>query len=61
MSLFATVAIVCTMSACSDYVVDTASVVSDANVNTEQVSNEFGAVWEDEQKLNKLVDRIQYW
>lgn len=59
MSIFATIAVVCTMVTCSDYVVDRAETVADANVNTHQIDNEFLSVWEDEKQLTSWLDRYQ--
>lgn len=59
MSIFATIAIVCTMATCSDYVVDQAQTVADANLNTHNQSEEFNALWEDEQKLVNWLDKNQ--
>ena len=59
MSIFATIAVVCTMATCSDYVVDRAETVVDANVNTHQIGNEFLSVWEDEKQLTSWLDRYQ--
>jgi len=59
MSLFASIAIVCTMSACSDYYVDTAHTMQDAVVNTQVIDNAFLADWGDEQKLNQWLDKYQ--
>lgn len=56
MSIFATIAVVCTMATCSDYVVDTATNVSDANLNTYIIGEQFGNIWEDEQKLTNWLD-----
>lgn len=56
MSIFATIAVVCTMATCSDYVVDTATNVSDANLNTYIIGEHFGNIWEDEQKLTNWLD-----
>lgn len=59
MSVFATIAVVCTMATCQDYVVDHAQTVYDANVNTHQIDNEFLSVWEDEKQLTSWLDRYQ--
>lgn len=59
MSIFASIAIVCTMATCSDYVVDTAQTVADANQNTQVVDDKFLSVWGDEQELNKWLDTYQ--
>lgn len=59
MSIFATIAVVCTMATCSDYVIDTAQNVTDANVNTQTKDNEFLAIWGDEQDLNKWLTKYQ--
>lgn len=59
MSIFATIAVVCTMATCSDYVIDTAKTVSDANVNTHTQSEVFNTVWEDEQNLTNWLTKHQ--
>ena len=59
MSIFATIAIVCTMATCSDYVVDHSQNVADANVNTYNIGEEFNSIWEDEQKLTNWLTEHQ--
>lgn len=59
MSIFATIAVVCTMATCSDYVIDTAQNVTDANVNTQTKDNEFLTIWGDEQDLNAWLTKYQ--
>lgn len=54
-ALFATVAVVCTISACSDYVIDTSSNKLDAVVNTSQHNAEYQAIWEDEKGLTNWL------
>lgn len=59
MSLFATIALVCTMSTCNEYVIDTAPTVQDANVNTHAQEDRFLSVWEDETKLTKWLTEFK--
>lgn len=59
MSIFATIAVVCTMATCSDYAIDTAQTMSDAKVNTQTKDNEFLNIWGDEQDLNKWLDKYR--
>lgn len=57
--LFATVAVVCTMSTCNDYVIDTSTDKLDGHVNTVQHNEEYQSVWEDEAKLNNWLNKYQ--
>lgn len=57
MSLFASVALVCTLSYCSDYVLDTAETRVDAMHNTTAVDNEFLSIWGDENMLNMWLTK----
>lgn len=59
MSLFASIAVVCTMATCSDYYLDTAPTELDAKVKTQVIDDAFLADWGDEQKLNKWLDKYQ--
>lgn len=59
MSIWATIAVVCTMSACSDYVIDTASNVQDANSNTHAQDERFLALWGDEQQLTDWLTEFK--
>lgn len=59
MSIFATIAVVCTMATCSDYVIDTAQTANDAVINTKAKDNEFLNIWGDEQDLNKWLVKYQ--
>lgn len=59
MSVFLSLAVVCTMSSCSDYVVDHASTMQDAKVNTQVIDDKFLADWGDEQKLNQWLDKYK--
>lgn len=56
---FLTIAIVCTMATCSDYVVDHALTMQDAKVNTQIIDDKFLADWGDEQKLNQWLDKYK--
>jgi hypothetical protein len=47
------------MSTCSDYIVDTAPASVNADQNTKAVYAEFLNNWDDEQKLNKWLDKYQ--
>lgn len=55
MSIFATLAIVCTMSKCNDYILDHAETFNDGDRNTSVIYKEFDRVWQDEQGLNKWL------
>lgn len=55
--LFATVAVVCTISACSDYVIDHADNKASQVVNTTQHNDEYQAVWEDEKGLTDWLKK----
>lgn len=57
--LFATVAVVCTMSACSDYVIDTTTDKADSTLNTSQHNDEYQAVWQDEKGLTNWLNKYQ--
>lgn len=57
MSIFATVAVVCTMAVCNDYHVDTANTLEDGVKNTQVVDDRFLSIWGDERQLtNWLVE-----
>lgn len=57
--LFASIAIVCTMATCSDYYLDTAPTMVEAQKNTQVIDDAFLADWGDEQKLNQWLDKYQ--
>lgn len=57
--LFATVAVVCTMSACNDYVIDTAENKYEADTNFELKKDEFLSVWDDDKKLTDWLIHYQ--
>ena len=57
--LFATVAVVCTMSTCNDYVIDQSTDKLDGLVNTTQHNDEYQAVWEDEKGLTDWLKKHQ--
>lgn len=57
--LFATVAVVCTMSACNDYVIDTATNEDDAASHTSQHNDDYQRVWQDEQELTDWLGKYQ--
>jgi len=48
---FFTVAVVCTMSLCSDYYIDTASNKADAILNISSHNEQYLSIWEDEKGL----------
>lgn len=54
--IFATVAVVCTMATCNDYVIDHASQYKQADMNTKTHVVEFDEAFNDEAKLNKWLD-----
>jgi hypothetical protein len=47
------------MATCNEYVIDRASTVQDANVNTQKQDDRFLALWEDETKLTKWLTEFQ--
>lgn len=55
MSLFATVAIVCTMATCNNYTLDTAKTESDGFKNTQAVQTGFDSIWKDEKPLTEWL------
>lgn len=59
MSIWATVAIVCTMSACNDHHIDTAESLRDGETNTNTHIVEYQRVWEDETGLTSWLDKHQ--
>lgn len=59
MSIFATVAIVCTMSACNHYHIDKANDAIDGVTNTVAKQTEFNQVWEDEKGLTDWLSKYE--
>lgn len=59
MSIFATVAVVCTMSACNDYYLDTAQNKYEANDNQIAIQKEFLSIWEDEKGLTHWLEKYK--
>lgn len=59
MSIFATVAVVCTMAVCNDYHIDQASTLEDGVTNTRSHESGFLKVWEDEKGLTDWLTRYQ--
>lgn len=59
MTIFATVAIVCTMAACNDYVIDTAKDEISQLVNTSKQRTVYESVWEDEKGLTRWLNKYQ--
>lgn len=57
MSIFASVAVVCTMSFCSDYILDAESSKVEAAYNTLANQSQYQAVWEDEKGLTDWLTR----
>lgn len=57
--LFATVAVVCTLSKCNDYVIDQSHDRLDGMVNTLQHDEEYQAVWQDEKGLTDWLKKYQ--
>lgn len=57
--LFATIAVVCTMSDCNDYVIDTAENKYEADTNFELKKDEFLSVWDDDKKLTDWLIHYQ--
>lgn len=54
---FFTAAIVCTMSMCSDYYIDTASNKMDAILKTAHHNEQYLSVWEDEKGLTSWLSK----
>lgn len=59
MSIFATVATICTLAFCNDYVIDTAPIQQDGITNTNQASDTFLNLWGDEKMLNAWLDKYK--
>lgn len=59
MTLFATVAVVCTMAACNDYVIDTAQDEISQLVNTSQQRTVYESAWGDEKGLTSWLNKYQ--
>jgi hypothetical protein len=59
MSIFATIAVVCTMATCNDYVIDTAPTMQDANRNTDMHDDRFLALWGDEKMLTDWLTEFK--
>lgn len=59
MSLFATVAIVCTMSACNDYFADVSSVEKDAQTNTLDIQRELDYAMQSESAMDRFLEKYQ--
>lgn len=57
MSVFATIAIVCTMSQCPEYVIDHGVNKIDAEINTIAHQNIYNKVWEDEKGLTDWLKK----
>lgn len=57
MSIFATVAVVCTMSQCPEYVIDHGVNRVDGEINTLAHQNIYNKVWEDEKGLTNWLQR----
>lgn len=55
MSIFATVAVVCTLSLCNEYHVDTADTLEDGVHNTQVIEKDFLNTWTDEAPLTKWL------
>lgn len=55
MSLFATVAIVCTMAMCNHYTLDTAKTESDGFTNTQAKQEGFDRIWQEEKPLTEWL------
>lgn len=59
MSVFLTVATVCTMSICNGYAIDMAPNRQDAEINTHRASNNFLQIWGDEKDLNAWLSKYK--
>ena len=58
-ALFATVAVVCTMSACNEYYIDQATTPDNGVNNTQLHEQGFLNVWEDEKGLTDWLNKYQ--
>ncbi|AXF53040.1 MAG: hypothetical protein [Caudoviricetes sp.] len=58
-TIFATVAVVCTMAQCSDYVIDPGVSQGDAEINTVIHNSEYQKVWQDEKGLTSWLAKYQ--
>lgn len=59
MSLFASVAIVCTMSACNNYFVDVATDSAYAETNTSVIQTELDYAMQTESAMERFLDKYQ--
>lgn len=59
MSIFATVAVVCTMAVCNEYGIDVASNLDDGVTNTQWHSDNFLKIWGDEKDLTDWLNTHQ--
>lgn len=59
MSIFATVAIVCTMSACNDYIVDHSTTRDEAVINAGNHAAGVLSAMETEQGMNSLLENYR--
>ena len=59
MSIFATVAVVCTMSACNDYVIDTSKTAVTQAAATRAHTMVYNEIWEDEKGLSEWLKKYQ--
>ncbi|ANA49160.1 hypothetical protein PMW_35 [Pseudomonas phage phiPMW] len=58
-STFATMLVVCTMSQCSDYGADTASLEFSQQQNTKRVQKELDNAMQNEHDMQKFLDKYQ--
>lgn len=58
-SIASTVAIVCTMATCPEYVIDTATNADDAIKNTSEAAAELNTIWQDEKGLKQWLKKHQ--
>lgn len=59
MSIFATVAVVCTMAVCNEYHIEQATTLEDGVTNTRSHEEGFLKVWEDEKGLTDWLESYQ--
>lgn len=59
MTIFATVAVVCTMSLCNDYVIDTSKTAVTQASATRAHTMVYNEIWEDEKGLTEWLNKYQ--
>lgn len=59
MSILVTVAVVCTMSTCNDYVIDTSKTAVTQAAATRAHTTVYNEIWEDEKGLSEWLKKYQ--